>query len=73
MSQWLEHISNLSGSFSARLTPEAIAMFRVLLGELPNSCPSCDWTHPSDLWRLVGNSWECMNCGNDLEWPSLIG
>lgn len=69
-----------SASFTARLTPEGMDAIRQTFGVCPSECPHCGWKHPSEMFRLVDDRYECMKCGGEVamlpaksdEWADLI-
>lgn len=68
---------NIEISFTMELTAEGVEMFQDLVGNFPNFCPSCKFTHDSKLWvRNKQDVFECANCKYILQdsdlWHSVI-
>lgn len=76
-----------SGKVEARLkvglSPQFQDEVKAFFRRMPNFCPQCGWTHPSDMWQreeniVTGGSYlACMKCGYILQekdlWPEQIG
>lgn len=58
---YIQLTEELSVSFPIKVTPEFMVWVKGL-PVLPDSCPSCQFTHPSALWLKSDQTYKCANC-----------
>lgn len=72
--------ADISLKIKTEMSPELRAFAEKVQAAFPSACPYCGWKHPSEMFKLEGERWVCMKCGEAIhllpeqkdEWPDLI-